>query len=31
MGDFNMTDWRGKEMRESRNVEIQNGDYCDIF
>lgn len=31
MGDFKkMTDWRGKLMKESKSVETQNGDYCDI-
>lgn len=31
MGDFKkMTDWRGKLVKESKSVETQNGDYCDI-
>lgn len=31
MGDFKkMTDWRGKLMKESKSVETQNGNYCDI-
>lgn len=31
MGDFKeMTDWTGKEMKEARGVETQNGDYHDI-